>query len=125
MSIVTCPKCGNKVSSLAKLCLHCGAQRSEPGGELSDEQALILRQRQAREKIYHLNMTSYAVISVFLAAFGWYWWDTSGFQRPSSAGPYILMGLSAFAYLIIRVLLFQARSKQKQLKRMLWLRRSD
>lgn len=119
MSIVACPKCGNKVSSLAKLCLHCGTQRGEPGGELSGEQALVLRQRQAREKIYHLNMTSYAVITVLLAAFGWYWWETSGFQGPSSTGPYVLMGLSAFAYLIVRLLLFQARSKQKQLKRTL------
>jgi hypothetical protein len=115
MSIVTCPKCGNKVSSLAKLCLHCGAQRGEPDGE----RALVFRQRQAREKVYHLNMTSYAIITVFLAAFGWYWWETSGFQRPTSAGPYILMGLSAFAYLIVRVLLFQARRKQKELKRLL------
>ncbi len=115
MSIVTCPQCGNKVSSLAKLCLHCGCQR----GELSDEQSLVFRQRQARENVYHLNMTSYAVISVFLGAFAWYWWGTSGFERPSSAGPYILMGLSAFAYLFVRVLLFQARSKQKELKRTL------
>jgi hypothetical protein len=119
MSIVACPKCGNKVSSLAKLCLHCGAQRGELGGELSDEQALVSRQRQAREKVYHLNMSSYALITVFLAAFGWYWWETSGFQGPTSAGPYILMGLSAFAYLIVRVLLFQARRKQKELKRLL------
>jgi hypothetical protein len=29
------------------------------------------------------------------------------------------MGLSAFAYLIVRVLLFQARRKQKELKRLL------
>jgi hypothetical protein len=119
MSIVTCPKCGNKVSSLAKLCLHCGAQRGELGGELGDEQALVSRQRQARERVYHLKMTSYAVITVLLAAFGWYWWESSGFQRPSPAGPYILMGLSAFAYLLVRVLLFQAQRKQKQLKRLL------
>jgi len=114
MSIIACPKCGNKISSLATLCLHCGFQP----GELSDAQTLLLRQRQFREKVYHLKMTSYAVLSALVAGFGWFWWGTSGFQHSSPPGPFILMGLSALAYLVVRALLFQAERKYKELKRL-------
>ena len=114
MSIISCPKCGNKISSMAVLCLHCGFQR----GELSDEQSLVLRQRQARDKVYHLSMTSYAIAAVFLAAFGWYWWGSAGFQNPITGGPLILMGLSVLAYLVVRVLLFPARRKLRELRRL-------
>jgi hypothetical protein len=113
MSIVSCPKCGNKISSLAKICLHCGHLRTEA----DDDESLVFRQRQVRDRIYHLKMTSYAVMAVFLAAFSWYWWESDGFIRHSSSGPWILMGLSAFGYLIVRALLYQAQRKQRQLKR--------
>jgi len=113
MSIVSCPQCGNKISSLAKICLHCGSKRSEFGVE----QSPVFRQRQARERVYHLKMTTYAVLSVLLAAFAWYWWDSSGFQQRSSRGPFIAMGLSGIAYVTVRVFLYQAQRKLKQLRR--------
>ena len=113
MSIISCPQCGKKISSMAAMCSHCGFAR----GEVSDEQMLVFRQRRARDRVYHLNMTSYAVISVFLAAFGWYWWETGGFQHASSTGPFILMGISAVAYLVVRAFLFQARRQYRELKR--------
>lgn len=114
MAIVSCPECGKKISHLAVQCLNCGFQR----GELSDEQMLVYRRRRARDHVYHLNMTSYAVITTFIAAFGWYWWDTAGFQQSSTVGPFILMGISALAYLVVRGLLFRARRTQRELKRM-------
>ncbi len=113
MSIISCPECGKKISSIAPVCSHCGFQRSE----VSEEQMLVFRQRQARDKVYRLNMTTYAVISVFVAGFGWYWWDTGGFLHTSSNGPFVVMGLSAVAYLLVRGLLFQARRKQRALRR--------
>lgn len=113
MSIIACPGCGKRISSLAPLCLHCGLQR----GEVSDEDLQVFELRQTRERVYRLSMVSYAVLTVFVAAFGWYWWSTGGFQRPSSTGPFILMGLSAVAYLAVRAILFAARSRLKQLKR--------
>jgi hypothetical protein len=113
MSIIACPQCGKRISSVAPICLRCGFQRSEA----SAEQLNVFRIRQAREKLYRLNMTSYGVITVFVAAFGWYWWNTAGFQQPSSSGPFILMGISALAYLAVRVLLFGARRRLKDLKR--------
>ena len=61
-------------------------------------------------------MLNYTVISVFLAAFGWYWYATGGFQHALGNGPYILMGLSAVGYLAVRALLFQAKRKNKIMK---------
>ncbi len=110
MAIINCPGCGKKTTQISSRCPHCGFER----GQVDDERQLELRRRMLRDRVYHLNMTSYAAISVFLAAFGWYWWDTSGYQQQSSYGPIILLGLGTVAYLAIRVLLFRAR---KQLKK--------
>lgn len=113
MSIISCPECGKKISSQAALCQHCGFQT----GDATEEDLLVYQQRKARDKVYHLNMTSYAVITVFVAAFGWYWWSTGGFQHASSTGPFILMGVSALAYVVVRGLLFQAKRKLRSLKK--------
>lgn len=113
MSIIACSACGKRISSLSPICVHCGFQR----GEASDEDLHAFSVRQARDRIYRLNMISYAVMTVFVAAFGWFWWVTAGFRQPSPAGPFILMGLSALAYLVVRGLLFIARGRFRQLKR--------
>jgi len=112
MSIVACPKCGSKISSQAKMCLHCGHVRTG----VDDERSLVLRQRRIRDRIYHLKMTSYAVTAVFLAGFGWFWWESDGFVQLPPAGPFVLMGLCAFVYLCLRVVLFQAQRTQRELK---------
>ena len=112
MAIIACPECGKKISSHAPICTHCGFQI----GDVSEEQLEIFRGRKLRDKIYHLNMTSYVVITVFVAAFAWYWWNSGGFEHPSSAGPFILMGLAAVAYLFVRVLLFRDRHRYKKLR---------
>lgn len=113
MSIISCPQCGKKISSLVALCSFCGHQR----GEVSKEQMLVYRQRRARNRVYHLNMLSYAVMALFLSTFGWYWWDSAGFGQPPSKGLLILMGLGAVAYLVVRGFLFMARHRQRELAR--------
>ena len=118
MAIVACPECSKKISSHAPICSHCGFQM----GEVSAEQLNEFRARKLRERIYHLNMISYVVITAFVAAFGWYWWDSGGFERQSSAGPFILMGLAAVAYLFVRVLLFRIRHRQKVLRKKEFMR---
>jgi hypothetical protein len=118
MAIIACPECGKKISSHAPICSHCGFQM----GEVSAEQIAVFQVRKLRDRIYHLNMISYAVITVFVAAFGWYWWDSGGFEHQSSAGPFILMGLAAVAYLLVRVLLFRSRHRQKTLRKKEFMR---
>jgi len=101
------------MSSKAVMCPKCGFT----AGEVTAEQLDIFRARRLRDRIYHLSMISYAVMTVFVGGFGWYWWDSAGFQNRSSAGPFILMGLSAVAYLAVRALLFRNRQKHKELRK--------
>lgn len=95
------------------MCPHCGYQR----GAVNDEQMLQFRERKARAYIYRLSMVSYVALTILLAAFGWYWWETGGLQKPASEGPLFLMVVGASIYLAVRVLLFIARSRFKELRR--------
>lgn len=112
MSIIPCPECGKKISSRAALCSYCGFQL----GPVTEHDRKVFRARQLRDRIYRLNMTSYAVITVFLGGFGWYWVDSKGFVQPPSVGPYILMGLAAVVYLVVRALLFRSRQLRKAMR---------
>lgn len=109
--IVNCPNCNKQISSQAALCSHCGFAV----GSVSDEEFREYKRRKLRDRLYHLKMTSYAVISAFLAAFGWYWWDSSGFQEASTRGPVLALAVCAVAYLVVRIFLFLARRKMRKL----------
>mgnify|MGYP001827873596 CR=1 FL=1 len=112
MSIIACPQCSKKVSDHAALCPSCGFQL----GEASERDYEVYRARRLRDHIYRLNMISYAVITLFVAAFGWYWWASSGFTTATHAGPFILMGLSALGYVVVRGLLFNARRQRRKMR---------
>ena len=112
MSIISCPQCAKKVSSRAALCPHCGFQL----GEASEEDYEIYRARSLRDRIYRLNMMSYAAITAFIAGFGWYWWASRGFTQATGAGPFVLMGVAAVAYLVVRGFLFRARQQRRKLR---------
>ena len=111
MALIDCPGCGKRVSNVTRMCPHCGFHR----GEVDEDQLQELQRRRLRDRLYHLKMASYAVMSLFLAAFGWYWWESGQFQRPPSPGPMALIILAALAYLVNRYLLFRARRQMRQL----------
>jgi len=113
MAIIACPECKKKISSRTAICSYCGFQQSEA----SEADIEVYQARSLRDRIYRLNMVSYLVISVFIAAFCWYWWASQGFTEPSPLGPFILMGLSALAYLAVRAVLFRERRQQKEIRR--------
>lgn len=114
MSIVNCPQCGKKISSRAPICDHCGNIR----GDASGEDLQRYRERNIRDRLYRLNMFSYASMFIVILAFTWYWAATGSFQRPvSNNGPYYLMMVGALAYLVFRVLIFRARGQQKSIRR--------
>lgn len=115
MALINCPGCGQRVSDVTSMCPNCGHIR----GEVDDERLLEIRRRHLRDHVYHLNMISYVIITLFLVAFGWYWWDTAGFQERSSSGPVLLLVVGTLAYVAIRILLFRARKKLRQLSRLL------
>lgn len=114
MSIISCPECNKNISSKTAICNYCGFQL----GEVTQEDLEVFRARKLRDQIYRLNMTSYAVITVFVAAFGWYWWDSRGFVQQPSAGPFILMGLAAVAYVVVRGFLFRSRRQRKAMQQL-------
>ena len=112
MTILACPECNKKISSRAAICSYCGYQLRD----VTEADLAVFRGRKLRDRIYKLNMASYAVITVFICAFGWYWWDSRGFGAASSMGPFILMGLAASVYLIVRALLFRSRQVLKSMR---------
>jgi len=111
VAIVNCPECDKNISSRTMLCPYCGFQR----GEVAEAELKEVRRRKLRDRIYYLKMTSYAALTVLLAAFAWYMVDTSGFQRRASIGPYALFTIGAASYLVIRVYLFKFKSALKKI----------
>ena len=109
MAIMDCPACGKSISSRARLCSYCGHEL----GEVTEEDRQVFQARRLRDRIYRLNMISYAVIAVFLAGFGWYCWSSRGFTQASEPGPFVLMGAAALAYVTVRAFLFRARQQRK------------
>jgi hypothetical protein len=112
MSITSCPECGKKISSRAVICTYCGHHL----GEVTEDDLRVYQARKLRDKLYRLNMISYAVIAFFIAAFCWYWWDSRGFSRMSSLGPFVLMGITAVAYVVVRIFLFRSRQALKAMR---------
>ncbi|NNE06673.1 MAG: hypothetical protein HKN15_13205 [Xanthomonadales bacterium] len=113
MALINCPGCGKRVSAVLSMCPECGDVRDKNDSQQDAE----IKRRMMRDRVYHLKMISYLAITVFVAGFGWYWWDTGGFQQSSSAGPLVLQGLAAVAYIVIRGLLFAARRRLKIISR--------
>jgi hypothetical protein len=110
MATIICPSCRKKISDVTSMCPLCGFKR----GPASEEQLQELQRRRLRDHVYRLKMASYGAIALLLVAFGWYWWGSSGFRLLPSAGPLALLGLSAVAYLVIRIMLYSARRRLKR-----------
>ena len=111
MAIINCVKCEKPISSRTVLCPYCGFQ----SGEVVEEQLKEFRRRKLRDRIYHLKMTSYAALTLLIAAFGWYLHDTQWFQVRSGIGPYLLFATGALAYFVIRVFLFRSKMALRKL----------
>ena len=111
MAIIACPNCEKLISSRTMLCPYCGFQR----GEVAEDELKEFRRRELRDRIYHLKMSSYAALTLLIAAFGWYLQATQWFQHQSSIGPYILFIVGALSYLVIRVLSFRSKLDLRKL----------
>lgn len=109
--IVKCPNCRKPMSDKASLCPNCGFER----GEVSEEQLLELQRRKLRDRIYRLKMSSYAAITLLLAAAGWYFYESADLDLTPSVGPLVLVSVGAVAYLVVRALLFKAKRDMKAL----------
>ena len=112
MSIISCPECNRNRSSKTAICPFCGFE----SGEVTEADREVYRARKLRDRIYRLNMASYAVITVFVVGFGWFWLESGGYSQAPSYGPYTLMGISAVTYLVIRAMLFRCRQQRKAMR---------
>jgi hypothetical protein len=113
MALAQCPNCDERISSQFKLCPHCGFQR----GEVDEVELKEFRRRKLRDSVYHLQMASYAALTLLVAAFAWYWVETEGFAYRSSIGPYLLFTLGALAYMLIRVFLFRRKAALRKMRK--------
>lgn len=112
MSIISCPECGKNISSRAVICNYCGARL----GEVTEEDLRVYQARRLRDRIYRLNMTSYAVITAFIVSCCWYWLESRGFSQLPTPWPFVLMGIAAIAYLVVRAFLFKNRKALKSMR---------
>lgn len=113
MAIVKCPKCDSRISSQISICPQCGFRR----GEVDEDELREFRRRELRNRVYYLKMASYAVLTLLLVAFAWYWVETESFRQRSSMGPYALFAIGAAAYFVIRVFLFKFNLALRKIKR--------
>ncbi len=112
MTIISCPECGKNISSRAVICNYCGARL----GEVTEEDLRVYQARRLRDRIYRLNMISYAVITAFIASCCWYWLESRGFSQTTTPWPFVLMGIAAIAYLVVRAFLFKSRQQLKSMR---------
>lgn len=71
--------------------------------------------RRLRDRIYHLKMASYTCITIMVAAFGWYWWESGDFSRPPSSIAVVMLSIGTLGYVVVRALLFRARRQYRKL----------
>jgi len=106
MAIVNCPACGQRISSLAKVCPHCDA----PLGKL-DQSDLdrIARQRWRRQMDRAANATYIALAMLIFGALWWFGAPPQGWFFPPPALTLALIPLGLVVYLIGRSWLFWLR----------------
>ncbi len=66
MSLIRCPSCRTKMSSVAKACPKCGFSRDQRT-EADPEEIKLFLKRQFRDRMYQLRMFSYVAMSITMA----------------------------------------------------------
>lgn len=109
MALMTCAKCSNRFSNQLPACPQCGI---DPHATDSAQQRKIAL-RDFRTRIYHLNMSSYLALTICTAGFILYW-SASRHAQPPGMLSWGLIGLGAGGYLLIRLLMIQAKLKYRK-----------
>lgn len=109
MSIVRCPSCSQRISSLATECPHCGYSKS--GTQIDPE---ILRVRQLRRSRYQARMLTYLGMLIAMVGFLVWWFQNTGFEQLPGQISRLLIGAGLVGYLTARVWLFNINRKMKK-----------
>ncbi len=110
MSIVSCPSCSQRISSLADTCPHCGF--SKTGVSIEPE---VLQARQLRKLRYRARMLTYLGMLITLCGFLVWWFQQTGFNGLPGQVSQLLIGVGVVGYLAARVWLFMLSSRLKKL----------
>ena len=100
MAIVKCPACGKRISSLAKVCQHCGAQL---GTMDTSQQHQLARQRWRRQADQAANATYIALAMLVAGAIWWWGAPPQGWFFPPPVATLILMPFGLALYVVGRV----------------------
>lgn len=106
MAIVKCPVCGQRISSLAKVCHHCGARL---GSLSSSDMDRLARQRWRRHADRAANATYVALAMLVIGAIWWFGAPPQGWFLPPPLATLVLVPLGLVLYLLGRSWLFWLR----------------
>jgi len=108
MAIIQCPACKQRISSLAKVCPHCGVALAE----LSEEDLASVRQRRLDGQLFRARNLTIAAMAV--ALLGIIWWLFAGPDQAQVAAA--LIGVGGLAYVGSRAWMMWLQSQIKQLR---------
>lgn len=109
MSIVHCPSCAQRISSLATECPHCGYSKNNT--QIDPE---TLRTRELRRSRYHARMLTYLGMLITMAGFLLWWFQNTGFDQLPGQISRLLIGVGLVGYLAARVWLFYVKRQLKK-----------
>lgn len=72
MSIIHCPACGKRTSSVQKVCPHCNADLNVSETDMSS------MRRQLKDRLYKMRMWGYVALTVMVLAIIIWWVPTKG-----------------------------------------------
>ncbi len=109
MSIVRCPGCARRISSLAQACPHCGY--SKTGAQVDPE---VLMMRQLRNLRYRARMLTYMAMLFTMLGFLMWWFQNGGFNQLPGQLSSIFIAIGVVGYLIARAWLFRINTQIKK-----------
>jgi apolipoprotein N-acyltransferase len=106
MAIVKCPACGKRISSLAKVCPHCGAGL----GAMKPADLDQLARRRWRQQADRAANATYIALAMLVAGAIW-WWGAppQGWFMPPPVATIVLLPVGLALYLVGRSWLFWLR----------------
>lgn len=106
MAIVKCPACGQRISSLAQSCQHCGAGI----GRLDSADRDRMARRRWRSQLDRAANATYIALAMLVGGVIWWWGDPpQGWYLPPPMAAIILLPLGLALYLVGRGWLFWLR----------------
>ncbi len=109
MSIVRCPSCSHRISSLATECPNCGYSKTNTQ---IDPETIALRH--LRGLRYRARMATYFAMLITMVGFLMWWFQNGGFNQLPGKASQLLIAIGVVGYLAARIWLFKVSSQLKK-----------